>query len=267
MTDLVLLDDPTDALERAEDPDAIAVAMIPRMTEWLMSVQDDLDGTKNFMDYAETLRVAMEKKRVGEDLQLAATEFVRRAEWRLGELIRAGQQANPPTVQRRCIRRDSCLDEADRAAGAMSDLPSPTDILPSHARTDAYRMADAVPEDVERALAEAKAEKNLSRKNVVTKLPKKKPAAKKVATGKEWHRKRRRIDSQRIVRETIITLDAVWAGLDEVDYSEVQVEPGWIEIVDVAIRSSRRFRDKLKEHRGNDTGGDERQDGNVAEPE
>ena len=86
------------------------------------------------------------EKELGFDAQLAATEIVRRCERRIGELTQRGP-GRPK--------------ETDRVGSVFSG---------GHERTDHYAMAGASPDDFDAAIAEARAEKNLSRANVVRKL-------------------------------------------------------------------------------------------------
>lgn len=252
------LDDPTDALERAEDPGQFVVVACERAKAWLAEALSfgDLDEVKDVKAFAATMRVATMQKELGKDAELAATEIVRRAERRIAALVKAGQDAGK-------VHTKSSAGQVRHQVGDAHLLPTVAEaagVKDIADLADHRVMASVSDERFDEAIAEAKAEKNLSRANVVRKVKKtEKPTAKK----NEWNRNRHRINSTRIVTETIITLDALWIGVQHVDFTEVAVEDEWIETVDTAIRNMRKFRDKLKEHCGNHTGGGQRQGGDT----
>ncbi len=104
--------------------------------------------------------------------------MVRRAERGIGQAVRNGQHADPPTIT---SRRDTGWT-ARNLQNPLTKL-KPEQFFPAGggAQTDAYTMTDGVSdEQFEVVLEEAKAEGNISRTNVVRKLKtarKKGPAA------------------------------------------------------------------------------------------
>jgi predicted ribosome quality control (RQC) complex YloA/Tae2 family protein len=128
------------------------------------------------------------EKEMAFDAQLSATEIVRRCERRVGQLVREGQEEG--TIRK---RGDDCRTDL----GNRGELGRSKD---NFANTKEYfeSMAQAAVSDqqFDAAVSEARSEGNLSRANVVRKV---KGEAPKPAERSEWHRKKRHIDSNRIV--------------------------------------------------------------------
>ena len=171
---LALAADPS-AIERAADPGEFIIQACDRARTWLQEVLEhgDIGQIAECKSQAEAVRVYTMSKQLGRDAQLSATEIVRRAERGIAVAIRRGQQAG--MIARRGERGSR------GAAGVHGGNPGDTrgDHLGSSAsffrhgseRAGAYAMTDGVPEaDFEKAVAEAKAEGNLSRANLVRKI-------------------------------------------------------------------------------------------------
>lgn len=160
------LPDDAAVLDAAADPGAFVVAALDRAKAWLATASStDLPDVVENKRRAEAIRCYVAQKELGKDAELAATEIVRRAERRIGQLIREGQEAG-------AIR--SRATSARKQPGD-SGLISPTEIVPEHELGGngggIYAMTDGVSdEEFEDAIDEAKAEKNLSRANVVRKI-------------------------------------------------------------------------------------------------
>lgn len=136
-----------------------------------------LTDTVNMMPLAEvvdlkpqlvTIQVATRELGMSKDAEDLAGEAVRRCEWKIGRLIREGQEAGEIASQ----------GGARRSTTATPTLPSPTDFATKqelsgagHQQPGIYALADAATTaaDFDAALAEAKAEGNLSRANVARK--------------------------------------------------------------------------------------------------
>lgn len=187
MSDLAVID-PASALERAADPGEFVVMCLERGKTWLAEAlaHGDLDAIVNAKGWAETLRVATVQKQLGLDAELSASELVRRAERALGLGIRAGQAAGDVRVK------------GETTLGQEVAKESPSDYFSNKAeRQDAYFVTDqADDEQFEQAIAEAKAEKNLSRANVIRKIkgetapaipgdPRRTPVGERVAKARE----------------------------------------------------------------------------------
>jgi hypothetical protein len=171
---LALAADPS-VIEQTADPGEFIIQACDRARTWLHEVLDhgDIDQIAECKSQAEAVRVYTMSKQLGKDAQLSATEIVRRAERGIAVAIRRGQQS-------RMIAKRG--DRGSRgAAGVHGGNPGDTrgDHLGSPSsffrhgkeRADSYAMTDGVSqEDFEEAVAEAKAEGNLSRANLVRKI-------------------------------------------------------------------------------------------------
>lgn len=128
----------------------------------------DLPGIAEAKQKAATIQEITKQLRMGKDMRLHADEFVRRAERGLGVAIREGQE-----------RGEVAGVGGDRKSGSSkSDLISPHDLATraelhgggNDPGTGIYGMTDNVSDEAfEEALAEARAEGNLSRANVARK--------------------------------------------------------------------------------------------------
>ena len=295
MNELVTTSDMTAALEQAHDPGEFVVMALERGKSWLAEAlaHGDLDALVNVKGYAETLRVATVQKQLGHDAVLSATELVRRAERCIGLGIRAGQEAGE-------IRSSVHSDGGPRTdyekengqhvhvdrVGDTNAISSPTQFVPEpRERIDIYRLTDNVSdEQFEEAIEEAKAEKNLSRANIVRKVKsEKRDDRAKVATelAAAGHttdqiakrlgyshdgmreflkrnsitvpadnvvRRSRRLDSERIVRATVEAVDGIGVLLDQIDYTALAADDvnGWLPILDSSIRSLTTLRNELR---------------------
>ncbi len=169
--DLALAADPA-VIERAADPGEFVIQACQRARTWLREALDhgDIDQIAELKSRAEAVRVYTVQKQLGEDAQLAATEIVRRAERGIGLAIRRGQEDGT-------IRRpgqgggqtpQSARPRSDKARSSPADFASPAELRGNGAGI--YHMTDGVSEEAfEEAIAEAKAEGDLSRANVVRK--------------------------------------------------------------------------------------------------
>lgn len=179
---------------------------------WLAEAQS-IDEVRETKAIAVGYESVIREKELAFDAQLAATEIVRRCERRMGELVREGQRDGT-------IRKPSRV--TGRGNGRVDDIPKPRDFFSGdYERTESYVMAEAPAEQFEEAITEAREEGNLSRANVVRKVKGVKP---KPAERSEWHRKRRHIDSNRILTVLAQELDATTAGLDPMTTDDLDPE-------------------------------------------
>jgi len=172
--ELALAVDPA-VVDRTADPGEFVVAACERAKAWLREALDhgEIEQIAEIKSQAEAVRVYSTQKQLGKDAQLAATEIVRRAERGIGLAIRRGQ------------RSGHIAKRGDRggcgAPGVRGGNPGDArgDHLDSSAaffrngkeRADSYAMADGVSDtDFEDALGQAKADRDLSRANVVRKI-------------------------------------------------------------------------------------------------
>jgi hypothetical protein len=170
--DLVLAADPQ-IVERSADPAGFVVAACERAKAWLAEALEhgQIEQIAEVKSQAEAVRVYTAQKQLGKDAQLAAAEIVRRAERGIGVAIRRGQAAGqirrpgqgggqPP----RAVRpRD------DKTMSSPADFASHGELLGNGAGI--YHLTDGVCDaEFDAALAEAKAEQDLSRANLVRKI-------------------------------------------------------------------------------------------------
>jgi hypothetical protein len=219
-----VLPDDAAVLDTVNDPGAFVVAALDRAKSWLaQATTADLPEVVEQKARAEAIRCYMAQKELGHDAELAAQEIVRRAERRIGVLIREGQEAGE-------IRRNG---QHANAFDQIESIPSPYDIVSlgelSGARGDGiYALTDGVDDEMfDVAIESAKEEGNLSRANVARKVKAAKnvegdvmeklvEAAKKHPPKPKRHellRKTRHIDPVRVVNETVTTLEGAVLGI------------------------------------------------------
>jgi hypothetical protein len=232
--------DPAEALERAADPGEFVVQCLERGKTWLAEALEhgDLDALVNTKGYAATLRVAVMQKQLGKDAELSATELVRRAERCIGLGIRQGQAAGHIAGVGASNLGLQGLETPTVAAGVRN----PSELTPL------YGLADDVTDDqFEQAINEAKDEKNLSRVNIVRKLKgKPKPAPK---DRHEIHHKKRRIDAERIIEESIAILEGLAMGLGQIeDVKSLDAEKRlvWLDAIAEPLAAINHFRKELR---------------------
>lgn len=237
-TDLPAVRDLDGITQRAADPAEYLVTCCERAKTWLTAALESgdigIDQIVEVKSQAEAIRVYTVQKNLGRDAELAAQEIVRRAERGIGLAIRKGQQDGT-------IARPGVSVTTSNALGER--IFKPSEFVPRHdLRSDIgngaygiYAMTDGVSdEQFEQAIDEAKAEKNLSRANVVRKAKGTPPPEPR----SEWHHKRRRIDHYRVLAETEATLDGLAAGLRLIDIDAIpEVErPEWADRLRQALR-------------------------------
>lgn len=186
--DLALAADPS-IVERAADPATFIIESCERAKAWLAGVLEhgDIDTIVEIKSQAEAIRVYTMSKQLGKDAQLSATEIVRRAERGIGVAIRKGQAAGDIRT-----RRDGGPRPHENLPGGSRKVskPGPTDFATEDELygngAGIYQLTDNVSEqEFEAALAEAKAEQNLSRANVVRKARGAR-ARSRVRDGEDW---------------------------------------------------------------------------------
>jgi hypothetical protein len=278
---------PEDAqiLNTVDDPGAFALQALDRAKSWLVQAQvSDLPEIVEAKARAEAIRCYIAQKELGKDAELAAAEIVRRAERRLGQLVREGQEEGVIAPPSRKVGVKRHPDE-------MPSLPTSLDYFVTHQeRTDAFVLAGASDAEFEEGLADAKAEANVSRANVTRRTTQARVRrgftaderveqiralaaqgynSRQIAeeTGLSPERVRfharngeitlpdrivgitRALDSNRIVRETVSTLDGAATGAALVDFSTLdaaQIE-GWVTSLNQSMPALRKLHTKLKE--------------------
>ena len=171
---LALAADP-EVIERSADPAEFVVQACQRAKAWLREALEhgEIEQIAEIKSQAEAIRAYTTQKQLGTDAQLAAAEIVRRAERDIGLAIRRGQQ-DGEIAKRGDHRSHGTPSVHDGNPNDRHDdhLASPGSFFRhGDERADTYAMTDGVSNaDFEDAMAEAKAEGNLSRANVVRKI-------------------------------------------------------------------------------------------------
>lgn len=159
-------------IEQAADPAGFVVLACERAKQWLAEALEhgQIEDIVELKSQAEAIRVYTAQKQIGKDAELAAAEIVRRAERGIGVAIRRGQRAGeialpgslggvPPNARGRVYTVTS----------KPTDYATPDELSGNQAGI--YHMTDGVEDDAfEAGLADAKAERNLSRANVVRRV-------------------------------------------------------------------------------------------------
>lgn len=246
----VLATSPDDALAVAADPGQFVVLACERAKQWLVEAVEhgDIDRLVETKSQAEAIRIYTAQKQLGKDAELAAAEIVRRAERGIAICIRRGQDEG--TIRRRGERA------AQSAVSGLSGKPGPGDYLShdelhgSGERAGVYAMCDgASDEQFEAAIDEAKAERNLSRANVVRKIRGEQAPA---PSGRnEMLRGYRHADPNRIVDQAVIhyvplplsTFELLEGRYSELDRDRLE---NWASSLTDAIRSLTTLRNNLR---------------------
>jgi hypothetical protein len=171
--DLALVGDPG-VVEWCADPAAFVMAACERANAWLREALEhgEIERIAELKCRADAIRAYTAQKQLGKDAELAAAEVVRRAERGIGVAIRRGQAAGEIT------RRGGHGGNQHRRAEpgkTGSCTAKPTDYASddelSGNGAGIYHLTDGVSDgDFDDALGDAKAERNLSRANVVRKI-------------------------------------------------------------------------------------------------
>lgn len=179
MTELAVIASNPTALDRLADPGEFVIQACERAKSWLAEALEhgDIEQIVELKSQAEAIRVYSAQKQIGHDAELSAAEIVRRAERGIGIAIRRGQQAGEirklgegPGPQRDYMRGGQLVRVEPTA---IDSRKSPTDFgVPSdELARGAYALADGVTDErFDSAVAQARAEGNLSRANVVRKV-------------------------------------------------------------------------------------------------
>jgi len=242
VSDLVPIASDPSLIDRAADPGQFVVLACERAKSWLIQAVEigDIDQIVELKSQAEAIRVYTAQKQIGHDAELAAAEVVRRAERGIGLAIRRGQEAGEIATVRDGGWPSRHLHNPEVAK------KSPTEFFANHKeRTDSYAMTDkASDEQFDNAIAEAKAEGNLTRANVVRKVRgESKPKGKR----HELLHNTRHIDSNRIVEETVALLDGAATGIDLIDYAALSTDQleGWINSLKSSLPKLSRLKTQL----------------------
>lgn len=163
-------------IEQAADPGEFVIQACQRARTWLREALEhgDIDQIAELKSQAEAVRVYTVQKQLGKDAQLAATEIVRRAERGIGLAIRLGQAAGEITRKgdhQGNQHASGRVHHGDSSKPVPASFASRGELYGNGGGAGIYHLADGVSDgDFEDAVAEARAEENLSRANVARKI-------------------------------------------------------------------------------------------------
>lgn len=156
------------ALDALPDPAAVMVALVDQ-ARTLLAQAKGIEGLAEAVEIksrAEAIRVYTQQKDMGHEAELSAAEIVRRAERRIGQLIREGQ-ANGEIAKRGDI--GGSFRSPDDVRGRH--LETPKGIVGADDVTPIYKLTDGVSEDeFEKAISEGRDAGNLSRSSVTKRV-------------------------------------------------------------------------------------------------
>lgn len=155
-------------------PSAVAITTyLENARQWLATAVEETGPEQIAMAKAEiaTAAEATKQLNLSKDIQLDAQEMVRRAEYALGKAIRKGQ-AEGRIARQGESRPFHHRDDSAVMKARQSDFASDHELRGGGGVAGIYAMTDSVEsdEDFDEAIADAKAEGNLSRANVVRKV-------------------------------------------------------------------------------------------------
>lgn len=171
-------------IERSADPGEFVVQACERAKAWLTGALEhgEIDAIVELRSQAEAIRVYTASRNLGRDAELAAQEIVRRAEHGLARAVRKGQEEGTirkagdppplPSAPYQRMRRGvvETVTPPNQPPVRDKDVRSPREFFNgSQDMSDAYALARLSDEEFEAVVEDAKAERNLSRANVVAK--------------------------------------------------------------------------------------------------
>jgi hypothetical protein len=225
------------------DREVAVTHMLAEARSWLAHAVETTGPQRiaEFKAWVATVAETTRQLQLSKEIQLDALEMVRRAERGVGLAIRKGQadgQIRKPTDN---------LRQSEVAVGNFG-VASPTDFATKHELTNThggiYDITDDVTdEQFDAAIEQAKAEENLSRANVIRKA---RNQDRPTGDRHELLRGTRRPDANRIVEQTVISLEGLCIGLQLLDHARLDPEkiPAWSSSLKQSLRS---FNQLLKE--------------------
>lgn len=270
------------------DPQSREVAVTSMLSEarqWLAHAVEATEPKRisEFKAFMATVAETTKQLNLSKDIQLDALEMVRRAERGVGKAIRQGQSEGTVNDNSRSAAiRHGILDK-------NSLPPSPMEFVAGdQERADIYAMTDGVSDDEFEAVLDAsKEEKNVSRANVVRKIrngatkdemwDEIRELAEQGWTSTQLARKygysradslrnaasrhgiefpadknvarSRRIDPNRVMRETVNAIASHVDSFDLVDYDDLNPEEAqeWVDSLTQSIKALSKARNQIKE--------------------
>lgn len=232
-----------------------------------------------------TIAEATKQLNLSKEIQMDALEMVRRAERGVGVAIRKGQaEGKIRSLKDNAAIRTNPGDDITRMPTAKDIAP---DFYSNG--SEMVAIADAEPEEFEDAITEAKSEGNLSRANVVRKIKGQQSGmtrddrAKEIARlaglgystrqiapligiGEEavyniqrdygidipadkYVKRTRRIDTNRIISQTVTTLEGIAMTLDLINPDDIDQDQAgtWLDSLTVSLKALSKAKRKIKE--------------------
>lgn len=282
-TDLV----PADNLAALDalDPQSREVAVTRMLSEarsWLAHAVEATEPQTiaTFKAQMATIAEATKQLNLSREIQMDAQEMVVRAERGVGAAIRKGQ-ANGTVAK----LGDKHLDSGDQG---LITSPSSI-VPRGQIQHETYVMADAEPEDFEDAITEAKSEGNLSRANVVRKIKGQQSAMTRTDRAREIKRladlgystrqiaplvgviedtvtaiakdhkieipadryvkRTRRIDTNRIISQTVSALEGISMTLDLINPDDIDQDQAqtWLDSLTESLKALSKAKRQIKE--------------------
>jgi hypothetical protein len=287
-TSLVPLPAEPSELDAYADPGRFVELACERAKEWLAQALDkgDIDGIVELKSQAEAIRTYTAQKQLGKDAELAAAEIVRRAERGIGVAIRKGQEAGE--IRRRGDDCRVDLGHRGDLVSAATWLSNKKEMTETYAVTDGVseeQFEEAIEEAKDEGnLSRANVVRKVAPKRAKPKAEESQSSWQRLKKAREMaeagctsrqigqalaiknmgdfrarHRlevpadavvgKTRQIDSNRIVAEIVMALEASRMSLDLVEMDQLdqsQVEY-WTTSLSNSIRSLNRLHKQLKE--------------------
>ncbi len=254
-TEIALLSSDASLIESAS-PEVAAVMVTKALQEsrsWLAVAMRGTDPTPiaQFRAWAATVEEGTRQRKLGREIELDAAEMVRRAERGIGAAVRRGQEAGQ-IAKRGDVGAAPAPGFASGGAPGVKrgeDLVRPQDAAQvGHASqlSDYYALAQMPDEDFEDALADAKAEGNMSRRALARKA---RGIESKPSERPEVLRGHRHHDPNRIVEQTVIGLEGFALAIELIDFERLDREQVsvWSRSLSASLQSLNRLSRQLKE--------------------
>lgn len=221
------------ALAQTPDPGEMVLALVEQGRSMIAQART-IEEHVTVHQRANAISTLTKQLGLSKELVLEAQELERHTERALGLAIRAGQERGE--LGRRGHRNGD--DPTISSPAATAGFKHGADLVP------VYALADAEPETFEEAVAEAKAEGNLSRANVIRKIKGEVPKSARP----EILRGTRRLDSNRIVQGTVDSVHGIDVMFSEIDYAALDYDQllSWVSSLADAIRSLTTLKNNLK---------------------
>lgn len=237
------------------DPAARELAvtrMLGEARSWLAHAVEATEpaAVANFRAFVATVAETTRQLGLSREIQLDATEMVRRAERGVGVAIRTGQQNGEIAKQGDKGHMPPPGGGVRPGEGVRGEhLQKSSDyFLGSKDRAETYALTDVSVEQFEQAIGEAKAEGNLSRANVVRKI--KGEPARATNDRHELLYKTRHINSHRVIAQTVLQVaDPCPPSLFEfVDYTGLDPDEitEWVSSLSASINALRSLKVRLE---------------------